>query len=195
MSFKGKLVIFTAPSGGGKTTVVRHLLQCYETLAFSTSATTREKRPKETHGKDYYFLSVEEFQEKIDQNAFIEWVEVYNGQYYGTLKSEVERIWSTEKHVLFDVDVKGALKLGELYPKDSLAIFLKPPTPEVLFERLRSRNTESKNSLKKRIERAKMELSMESSFDLILINDILSETLDDAEALVETFLNIEKPKK
>jgi guanylate kinase len=182
-----KLILFTAPSGAGKTTIVRHLLKKMDSLAFSISATTREQRAHERDGVDYYFLSAEEFKALINQDAFVEWEEVYENQFYGTLKSEIERLWAKGKHIVFDIDVKGATSIKQKYPEETLAVFVKPPTPEVLFERLRARGTESEKNLRKRIERAKEELAYENKFDVILVNDILEDTLQNAERLVRQF--------
>ena len=183
-----KLFIFTAPSGAGKTTIVKHLLQKYEGLAFSVSATTRQPRAHETHGKDYYFLSVEEWHQRIENGEFLEWEEVYENQYYGTLKSEVERLWALGKAVVFDIEVKGATNIKKYYGEQACAIFVKPPSPEILFERLRNRKTESEDSLRKRIARAAEELTYENTFDIVLLNDILEETLEQAEKIIEKYL-------
>lgn len=184
----GKAIIFCAPSGSGKTTLVRHLLSEHENLGFSISACTRDKRGRnEVHGKDYYFLSIEEFQEKIRENAFVEWEEVYPGGYYGTLKSEVERLWSEGKNVIFDVDVKGGLKLKEYFGENALAIFVKVPSLEELESRLRSRGTETEESLSKRLYKVKFEMSFQDRFDVVLLNDDLEESLDKAESLYTTF--------
>lgn len=193
----GKAIIFCAPSGSGKTTLVRHLLSVNNNLGFSISACTRDKRGrKEVHGKDYYFLSIEEFQEKIRQEAFVEWEEVYPGGYYGTLKSEVERLWSEGKNVIFDVDVKGGLKLKEYFGEDALAIFVKVPSLEELESRLRSRGTETEESLSKRLYKVKFEMSFQDRFDVVLLNDNLEESFGKAEALYTAFaegrLRIEK---
>ncbi len=187
-----KLVVFTAPSGAGKTTIVRHLLQKYDELAFSISVTTRAKRAKEVDGKDYYFSSIEEFKQKIDNGDFVEWEEVYPNQFYGTLKSEIERLRGIGKSIIFDIDVQGALDIKQLYQDEVLAVFIKPPSPEVLFERLRNRKTEDKKSLEKRIAKAGRELAYADRFDTILTNDILKLALLDAEMLVERFLSIKK---
>lgn len=182
-----KLIVFTAPSGAGKTTIVRHLLKKFDTLAFSISATTRARRPHEQEAMDYYFLSPEKFKALIAEDAFVEWEEVYANQFYGTLKSEIERLWAAGKHIVFDIDVKGAVNIQQQYPQETLTIFVKPPSPETLFDRLRERGTESEESLKKRIARAKVELAFENKFDVILVNDILEDTLEGAERLVQQF--------
>lgn len=184
----GKAIIFCAPSGSGKTTLVRHLLSVNENLGFSISACTRDKRGRnEVHGKDYYFLSIEEFQQKIKENAFVEWEEVYPGGYYGTLKSEVERLWSEGKNVIFDVDVKGGLKLKEYFGESALAIFVKVPSLEELENRLRSRGTETEESLSKRLYKVKFEMSFQDRFDVVLLNDSLEDSLHKAESLYTSF--------
>ena len=192
---EGKLIIFTAPSGAGKTTIVRHLLKVYPDLAFSVSATSRERRPKEEEGKDYYFLSAEAFKKKIEEKAFIEWEEVYKNQFYGTLKAEVDRLLSEGKVVVFDIDVEGASNLKKIYKDQALAIFVKPPSEITLLQRLQHRNTESRESLKKRIQKAKRELTYQNNFDRILINDELEQALRDAELIVENFAGLEKTEK
>ena len=188
---KKKLLVFTAPSGAGKTTVVQHLLDEYrDALGFSVSATTRKKRKYERGGKDYYFISKEEFKKSIDKNEFVEWEEVYKDQFYGTLKSEVERLWKKGKAVVFDIDVKGALNIKKNYGEDSLVVFISPPSLEILIERLKNRGTESEKSLKKRIARVKKEMEYKDKFDIVLINDFLPETFRNAEKIVEDFLGI-----
>ncbi len=184
-----KLIIFTAPSGAGKTTIVRHLLKKFgEQLSFSVSATTRACRAHEENNKDYYFLSPEEFKARIAAGDFLEWEEVYADQYYGTLKSEVARIWAAGKSVLFDIDVRGATNIKRAYPERTLAVFVKPPTEEILFERLKNRRTETPESLRKRIARAKDELGYEHSFDTVLVNDDLATAFREAEQLIVDFL-------
>lgn len=183
-----KLILFTAPSGAGKTTIVQHLLQQFNQLSFSVSATNRKRRAHEIHGKDYYFLSTTEFQRRVARGDFLEWEEVYEQQYYGTLKQEIRRIWQAGKHVVFDIDVKGACSIKAAYP-DTLAVFVKPPSPEILFDRLRKRKTETEESLKKRINRAKLELEYENKFDLILVNDILEDTFEKAERIMQNFIS------
>lgn len=185
---KGKMFIFTAPSGAGKTTVVRHLLDKYKELDFSISAATREKRAYEIDGKDYYFMSVADFKQKINEGAFVEWEEVYANQFYGTLKSEVERIWQKGKHIIFDIDVKGAKNIKAQYGDRCMAVFVRPPSYDVLVERLTSRNTESVESLKMRIEKVKREMVDENSFDMVVVNDVLDITLTEADHIVETFI-------
>jgi len=189
--FQGKLIILTAPSGGGKTTIKKHLLKTYShRLGFSISVTTRSKREHEIDGVDYYFRSVEEFRKLRTESAFIEWEEVYDGQYYGTLKSEVERLWASEKHIIFDIDVNGAKDLKEKYGDRCLAIFIRPPSLQVIIERLKNRKTESEQSLKKRIKRIKRELMYENEFDTIIVNDLLDVAQKEAELKIETFLDI-----
>lgn len=183
-----KLIIFTAPSGAGKTTIVRHLLQKYEQLAFSVSATSRSKRAHEIDGKDYYFLSLAEWHEKIAAGDFLEWEEVYTNQYYGTLKSEITRLRAAGKSVVFDIDVKGAMNIKTNYGADAITIFVKPPSPEILFQRLSDRKTEDEESLRKRIARASEELTYEPKCDLVLLNDQLEETLIKAEQIIEGIL-------
>jgi guanylate kinase len=187
----GKMIAITAPSGAGKTTIVKHLLSQYEELAFSVSATTRAKRKKEIEGQDYYFLSKEDFEDKIRFGEFVEWEEVYEKQYYGTLRSEVERIWAEGKNVLFDIEVKGATSLKKAFGSQCLAIFIEPPSLNVLIERLKNRRTESEDSLRKRIRRVKQELGYANSFDRIIVNDILEATLKEAELITESFLGIQ----
>ena len=184
-----KLIIVTAPSGAGKTTIVHHLLETYDTLAFSVSATNRARRAHEIDKIDYYFLSTKEFRRRVTEGDFLEYEEVYDGQFYGTLRSECERLWALGKCIVFDVDVKGALNIKRAYPDDSLAIFIQPPSKEVLFERLKNRKTETPESLKKRIARANEELTFADKFDAIIVNDVLQKAFTEAESLVETFLN------
>jgi guanylate kinase len=184
-----KLIIVTAPSGAGKTTIVRHLLNTFRDLAFSVSATNRTRRPLEIDGKDYYFLSDSDFNQRIKQNEFLEYEEVYAGQYYGTLNAEMERLWALGKTIVFDVDVKGATNIKKAYPLSSLAVFIQPPSEAVLIDRLKGRKTETPESLKKRIARAKEELTYCNKFDTVIVNDKLADALDEAEQLVSTFLN------
>lgn len=183
-----KLLIFTAPSGAGKTTIVRHLLSKFPNLAFSVSATNRSRREHEMDGKDYYFLSTDEFLHRHAAGEFLEFEEVYEHQYYGTLRSELERLWALGKVVVFDVDVKGATNIKKAYPNESLAVFVKPPSKAALLERLQLRRTETEESLRKRIARATEELEYEKTFDTIIINDILANALEDAEQKVGQFL-------
>ena len=189
-NFTGKAIIFSAPSGAGKTTIVKSLLANKLPLSFSISACSRQKRENEINGKDYHFLSIEDFKQKINEQAFIEWEEVYENNYYGTLKSEIERIWNDKKHVVFDVDVVGGLNLKKHFGNNALAIFIQPPSMDVLIERLRNRATESEASLNKRINKAKHEMNYSPSFDSIIINDQLEETIEVAEKKVKDFLNL-----
>jgi len=186
---KGNLFMFSAPSGAGKTTIVQHLLECDLNLEFSISAASRNKRPNETDGKHYYFINADQFRSKIENDEFLEWEEVYKDHYYGTLKSEVERIRKAGKHVIFDVDVEGALNIKKYYKDDALSIFVMPPTPEHLEQRLRSRSTEDEEQLKKRIEKAEQELKYADQFDKILVNDDLAVAQKEAEELVIKFIN------
>jgi guanylate kinase len=186
---QGKLFIFCAPSGSGKTTIVKHLLKTNPNLGFSISACTRDKRGRnEIDGKDYYFLTPEEFKKRIDNDEFVEWEEVYQGAFYGTLKSEIERIWKTGKHVIFDVDVNGGLALKEYYGDRALAIFVKCPSMEVLEQRLRGRKTETEESISTRLFKVKFEMSFESKFDVTLLNSDLDQALKDAQKLVDDFI-------
>ena len=187
-SFQGKAIIFSAPSGAGKTTIVRYLLEKELPLLFSISACSRNRRPNEMDGKDYYFLSIDEFKAKVSNNAFVEWEEVYENHFYGTLKSEIDRIWSNHQHVVFDVDVVGGLNLKKHFGDRALAIFIKPPSLDVLFKRLENRATETKKSLNKRIEKATHEMKFSSSFDLIIVNDRLDKAKKDAFENVSKFI-------
>lgn len=186
-----KLIVFTAPSGAGKTTIVRHLLAEYNALTFSISATNRKPRPHEVDGKDYYFLSTEEFKKKAADGDFLEWEEVYQDQYYGTLKSEVNRLLDSGKHVVFDIDVRGAQSIKAVYGDRSLVVFIRPPSLNTLISRLKARNTESTASLNRRIERMKKEMTYENAFDTILVNDLLQVALREAEIIVSEFIGIE----
>lgn len=183
-----KLIVLTAPSGAGKTTIVRHLLKNIPQLSFSTSATTRYQRSGEIDGVDYYFLSNADFEQKIQEAAFVEWEEVYQGQFYGTLKIEIERLWAARQHIIFDIDVKGALNVKSAYPEQTLTIFVKAPSLEILFERLRSRQTESEEQVQKRMNKAREEAAYEDQFDYVLVNDQLPIALAEAERVVRRFL-------
>lgn len=185
-----KLVIVAAPSGAGKTTIVHHLLSIIPELEFSVSATTREQRPNERHGVDYYYITEEEFKRRVENNEFLEWEEVYGHKFYGTLKSELDRIWAKGHHVIFDIDVVGGLRLKELYPHNSLAVFIMPPSVEALEKRLRSRNTESEESLRVRVAKAEHELSYSSRFDVTIVNTDLEHSLPEAENIVRAFLGL-----
>jgi guanylate kinase len=185
---EGTLIVFSAPSGSGKTTIVKELLAQNPNLGFSISACTRDKRGRsEQNGQDYYFMTPDEFRQKIDEEAFVEWEEVYPGAYYGTLKSEIERIWASGKHVIFDVDVRGGLALKNYYKERALAIFVKVPSLEILEDRLRSRGTETEESLSKRIFKMKFEWSFQDKFDVVLVNDQLEIAVEEAQQLFENF--------
>ncbi|WP_306349549.1 guanylate kinase [Flavobacterium sp. '19STA2R22 D10 B1'] len=186
---QGKLLVFSAPSGSGKTTIVRHLLEQKELhLDFSISATSRYKRENEIDGKDYYFITPEEFEQKIKENAFVEYEEVYKDNFYGTLKSELERVWSENKHVIFDIDVIGGLNIKKQFPEQTLAVFVSPPSVEELEKRLRFRNTESDEKIQMRIDKAEREIATSSQFDVILENHDLETAKKEAYELVAAFL-------
>ncbi len=186
---QGKLIVFSAPSGSGKTTIVRHLLQQPElNLEFSISATSREKRGNEIDGKDYYYLSLKAFKTKIKTNAFLEWEEVYRDNFYGTLKSEIERIWANGKHVIFDIDVSGGLRIKRKFPEQTLAIFVKPPDLNELVRRLKDRGEESEDKINMRVAKAPSELATAPLFDKIVVNANLEEALDEAYNLVSKFV-------
>ena len=185
---QGKLIIFSAPSGAGKTTIVRHLLDKELNLEFSISATSRGMRHTETNRKDYYFLTPEEFRSKIENDEFLEWEEVYSGTYYGTLKSEVERIRSKGKNVIFDVDVVGGCNIKKQYGDEALAVFIQPPSVEELRKRLISRSTDTPEVIEKRIAKAEYELTFASQFDLIIINEHLEIAFEAAEKYIREFL-------
>lgn len=184
----GKALIFSAPSGSGKTTIVKHLLQNNKDLGFSISASTRDRRGRtEQDGKDYYFLSPEDFKKKIDSDEFIEWEEVYAGNFYGTLKTEIERIWKEGRNVIFDVDVKGGINLKKYFGDKALAVFVKVPSLEILKERLRERGTETEESLSRRLFKAKFEMSFADKFDVVLVNEDLNASLKEAQQLYDQF--------
>ena len=186
--FKGKCVIFSAPSGAGKTTIVRYLLDEKLNLEFSISATSRAPRTIEREGKDYHYLSVEEFLEKVEKHEFVEWEEVYTNQYYGTLKSEIERIWKAGKHVIFDVDVDGGINLKKYFGNNALAVFVQPPSIHHLRQRLEKRSTETPESIERRIAKADYELNQAPHFDRVLVNDLLDVAKVNAYNLVKDFL-------
>lgn len=191
-NFQGKLFVFSAPSGSGKTTIVRHLLgQEKFNLEFSISATSREPRGFEVHGTDYYFISLKEFKDNIKKDAFLEWEEVYRDNFYGTLKTEVERIWAKGKHVIFDIDVVGGLRIKKKFPDQTLAVFVKPPSVDELKIRLKKRKTESEEKINMRIAKASVELATAPQFDKIIKNYDLEVALKEAEELVGEFLGLE----
>lgn len=183
-----KLVVITAPSGAGKTTIAKYLLRQFPLLDFSVSATTRAQRIEEMNGKDYYFITPQEFKKKIDHNEFVEWEEVYPGTFYGTLKSELERLWSNGRTALFDVDVKGAIHLKQKFPDKTLTIFIKPPSYESLVHRLRRRATETHEKIEERINKAGNELQHEPHFDVVIVNENLEKALIEAEDAVKKFM-------
>lgn len=188
--FKGKLIVFSAPSGSGKTTIVRHLLHQEEFgLEFSISATSREARGNEIDGEDYYFMSAQKFKQKIKADEFLEWEEVYINNFYGTLKSEVARIWAKGKHVIFDIDVAGGLRIKKKFPEQTLAVFIKPPDINELIIRLKQRGEESQDKIAMRVAKAPTEMATAPQFDTIILNDDLTTALQDAENLVKDFLN------
>ncbi len=187
---KGKLIVFSAPSGSGKTTIVRHLLSLKKlNLEFSISAASREKRGEEIDGKDYYFLTAEAFKSKIKAEEFLEWEEVYRDNFYGTLKTEVDRIWKLGKHVIFDIDVSGGLRIKRKFPEETLAIFVKPPSIDELKIRLKKRKTESDDKINMRVAKASAELATAPLFDIIIENDNLEKALKEAEDIVGGFIN------
>ena len=189
MSTGGKLIVFSAPSGSGKTTIVRHLLSKEDlNLEFSISAATREARGEEVNGKDYYFMSTEEFKKHIKAEDFVEWEEVYRDNFYGTLKSEVERIWAKGKNVIFDIDVSGGLRIKHKFPEETLAVFVKPPSVDELKRRLKERSTESDDKINMRIAKASVELATAPQFDVIIKNYDLPIALEEAYQLVKNYV-------
>lgn len=189
MEHTGKCVIVSAPSGAGKTTIVRHLIDQGMGLAFSVSATSRAKRAHEVDGKDYFFVSVDEFRDRIEEGAFIEWEEVYHGQFYGTLRGEIRKIWANGQTPIFDVDVVGGLHLKSAFGDRALALFVSPPSLDVLEDRLHNRATETAESLRKRVDKAAHEMTYAERFDAIVVNDTLEHACAEAEALVKRFLS------
>ena len=188
-SVQNKIIIITAPSGAGKTSITKHLLKIFpDQLDFSVSAATRQPRSYEKNGTDYYFISTEEFQQRIQHNEFIEWEMVYEGKYYGTLKKELERIWNENKVPLLDVDVKGAIHVQQQFPDSSLSLFIEPPSIEELKKRLQSRGTESAESLQARVNKATYELSFHDQFNKIIVNDDFERACKEAAAIIEEFL-------
>ena len=190
MSTGGKLIVFSAPSGSGKTTIVRHLLSKEDlNLEFSISAASREPWGEEVNGKDYYFMSTEEFKKHIKNEDFLEWEEVYRDNFYGTLKSEVERIWAKDKNVIFDIDVAGGLRIKHKFPEETLAVFVKPPSVDELKRRLKERSTESDDKINMRIAKASVELATAPQFDVIIKNYDLDIALEEAYQLVKNYVN------
>jgi guanylate kinase len=189
----GKMIIFSAPSGSGKTTLVRHILKTFpQHIEFSISATSRPKRGIEVNGKDYHYLSVDDFKAKVAANEFLEWEEVYAGTHYGTLRSEVESIWARGKAVIFDIDVEGGLNLKNQFKEKALAVFVMPPSIKILEERLHSRSTDSKESIARRIAKAEKELKTAELFDVFILNENLEEACAKAEELITEFLGIQQ---
>jgi guanylate kinase len=188
MKKKGKLIIISAPSGSGKTTIVQYILSQGLPVEFSVSATSRKPRPGEKHGRDYYFISKEQFQQKIKNNEFLEYEEVYKGTWYGTLKSEVDRITKQGKNVIFDVDVKGGINIKKAYGEDALSIFISPPSLEALGTRLKNRATETPEKIAVRITKAEQELQFADKFDVIVVNDILEDAFQETKKIIDNFL-------
>lgn len=184
-----KVIIFSAPSGSGKTTIIKRLLTYFPEFEFSISATSRQPRAGEVDGQDYYFLTKESFAEKVKNDLFLEWEEVYAGTCYGTLKSEIERIWDNGKIVVFDVDVLGGMRLKEYFGSKALSIFVMPPSIEVLEQRLRIRNTETEEAIQKRLSRSSLELQHSAKFDVTVVNDVLEQAVDEAKINIQSFLN------
>ena len=184
----GKLVIFSAPSGSGKTTIVKELLKRFDCFEFSISATSRQPRGTEQNGVDYYFLTNEEFKERVARNEFVEWEEVYQGTCYGTLKSEMERIWNNDKVIIFDVDVMGGINLKHLFGEDACSMFIMPPSIEELERRLRGRGTDTEEVIQKRVAKAEFEISKAPEFDHVVINDKLDVAVDEATEIITRFL-------
>jgi len=191
MSLKqGKLIVFSAPSGSGKTTLVHHLIAQKDlNLDFSISATSREKRGDEKDGKDYYFISLDNFKRQINEGNFVEWEEVYRSNLYGTLKSEIERIWSNGKHVIFDIDVVGGLRIKKKFPEQTLAVFVQPPSIQEMELRLRNRKTDTEEKIKERVQKAERELKFSNQFDVVLVNDNLEKAKKEAYKLALNFIN------
>jgi guanylate kinase len=188
MIIKNKIVVITAPSGAGKTSITRHLLKTFPQLAFSISAATRQARDNEVNGKDYYFIPLEDFQEKIRNNRFVEWEMVYEGKYYGTLRSELERIWENGQVPVLDIDVKGAIHVQQQFKESTLSIFIEPPSIDELRRRLESRGTESEKSLQDRVNKASYEISFKQHFDSVILNDDLTAACKKAESVIKGFL-------
>ena len=187
-----KLIVISAPSGAGKTSIVHHLLKEIPNLSFSVSACSRKKRTKEIDGKDYHFLGVDGFKKKVEENAFLEWEEVYENQYYGTLKSEVKRIWNEGKTVIFDLDVVGGLNIKKQYPKECLSVFIMPPSIDVLRERLSIRGSESEEMLEKRLNKAEEEISRNQEFDCVILNDDFEIACNEVKQKITNFIKSQK---
>jgi guanylate kinase len=190
MSQDNRIIIITAPSGAGKTSITRYLLAKYHQLAFSVSAATRNARGEEKNGVDYYFLSLEEFKQKIQQNEFVEWEMVYEGKYYGTLKKELQRIWDQGRTPLLDIEVKGAIHIQEQYPQSTLSLFIEPPSVPELRRRLEGRGTETPESLMARVNKAAYEISFKHHFDRIIVNENLGKACEEADQSVKSFLGL-----
>ena len=184
----GKLIVISAPSGAGKTSIVHHLLKNMDELSFSVSACSREKRENEIDGKDYHFLGVKGFQKKIKEDSFLEWEQVYENQYYGTLKSEIERIWGEGKTVIFDVDVVGGLNIKKQYPKECLSIFIMPPSVDVLRERLSGRGSESEEKIEIRLDKAEEEIAENQEFDTVILNDDFEIACQETQEVITNFI-------
>ncbi|HTB52683.1 MAG TPA: guanylate kinase [Ferruginibacter sp.] len=189
MATSNKLIIITAPSGAGKTSITHHLMQTFPQLTFSISAATRQARGVEKSGVDYYFMSMEEFKQKIQHNEFVEWEMVYEGKYYGTLKSELQRIWEEEKIPILDIDVKGAIHVKQQYPDSSITLFIEPPSVNELKNRLEGRGTETESSLADRVNKAAYEISFKDQFDKQILNDDLKRACSEAEGIIKQFIN------
>ena len=188
MEVSGKLIIFSAPSGSGKTTIVKELLKMFPQFEFSISATSRQPRGTEQNGVDYFFLSQEEFRQKVAADEFVEWEEVYNGTCYGTLKSEMERIWAKGNIIIFDVDVMGGINLKRIFGEQACSVFIMPPSVEVLRERLIGRGTDSMETIEKRVAKAEFEISKSGEFDYVVVNDILDTAVAETEDIINNFL-------
>jgi guanylate kinase len=188
--YQNKIIVITAPSGAGKTSITRHLLKTFPQLAFSVSAATRQARDYEKHGTDYYFLAIDDFKQKIMNNEFVEWEMVYEGKYYGTLKNELQRIWDNDQCPLLDIDVKGAIHVKQQYPGTTITVFIEPPSIEELKRRLESRGTETPESLQARVNKASYEISFKEHFDRIIINDDFRQACTKGENIVKEFLKL-----